>query len=86
MDSLLLIFLLLGSTPGVSSDELASPRARAQAVASATILRGEEIHLGKLASRVAAKDSNNIFQIATILSAGKTAGVGGRTIELQEFH
>lgn len=86
MDSLLLIFLLLGATPGASSDEAASLRARAQAVASANILRGEVIHLGTPVSRIAARDSSNIFQIGAIRSAGKTASLDGRTIELQEFH
>ncbi len=84
MDSLLLIFLLLGATPGVSSDEAASPRTRAQAVASANILRGEVIHLGKPVSRVAANDSSN--QLFVLRSAGEIANIDGGTIQLQEFH
>ncbi len=83
MDSLLLLFLLLGATPGASSNEAASPRTRAQALASATILSGEVIHLGKPASRVAAGDSSN--QPSVLRSAGEISNIDGRTIQLQEF-
>lgn len=86
MDSLFLVFLLLGATPGGSSIETAGTHSRAQAVASAQILRGEVIHLGKPVRREAARDSSNIFQIAPIRSAGEIASVDGGTIRLQEFH
>ncbi|WP_339688672.1 hypothetical protein [uncultured Parasphingorhabdus sp.] len=83
MDGLLLIFLLLGATPGVSSDEAASSGTRAQAVASANILRGEVIRLGNPASRVAAKDSSNRFAVQR--SAGQIADIDGGTIQILEF-
>lgn len=86
MDSLLLVFLLLGATPDGSPNETAGTPIRAHAVASARILRGEVIRWGEPATREARPDSGNIFQPAMIRSAGKVAGVDGRTIQLQEFH
>tara|TARA_R110000824_G_scaffold213074_2_gene399366 strand:- start:416 stop:676 length:261 start_codon:yes stop_codon:yes gene_type:complete len=86
MDSLLLIFLLLGATPAAPSNETDSTHIRVQTVASANILRGEVIHLGESVSLAASRDSSNIFQLAPMRSAGEIASVDGGTIQLQEFH
>ncbi|MEH6701072.1 hypothetical protein [Parasphingorhabdus sp.] len=90
MDSLLLVLLLLGAAPEGPSAEAPRSRSHAQAVASATILRGEVINFGPSASTSngeARKDDRNIFRIATIRSEGRIDSVdGGRLVQLQEFH
>ncbi|MGB5483947.1 hypothetical protein [Parasphingorhabdus sp.] len=86
MDSLLLMFLLLGAAPDGPSVETQPSGSRAQAVASATILRGEVIDFDRPVSQLATKGNSNIFQIATIRSAGKTGNADGGEIQLQEFH
>ncbi len=86
MDSLLLVFLLLGAAPDGSPMEAPRSPSRAHAMASATILRGEVIHFGEANRREAAKDSGNGFQIAPIRSAGETGSSDGQKIQLQEFH
>ncbi len=90
MDSLLLVLLLLGAAHDGPSAEAPRTQSRVQAVASATILRGEVINFGGSASAsttAARKDDRKIFRIATIRSAGKIDSVdGGGVVQLQEFH
>tara|TARA_R110001599_G_scaffold2862_2_gene15534 strand:- start:3307 stop:3579 length:273 start_codon:yes stop_codon:yes gene_type:complete len=90
MDGLFLIFLLLGAAPDGAPVEAPRSQSRVQAVASATILRGEEIDFGATTSGRngdAGKDDRNVFRIATIRSAGKIDSVdGGGEVRLQEFH
>ena len=90
MDGLFLIFLLLGAAPDGAPVEAPRSQSRVQAVASATILRGEVIDFGAATSARngdTGKDDRNVFRIATIRSAGKIDSVdGGGEVRLQEFH
>ena len=89
MDSLLVIFLLLGAASDGSSAAGQGPQSRAHAVASATSLRGEVIEFGKPVSRLGTDegtDNSQIFQIAPMRSAGEIAVLDGEKIRLQEFH
>lgn len=76
MDSLLLLFLLLGATPDGSPDQMSHAGAHAQAVASATILRGETV----------AWDASARRATGLVRSAGTAVDTEGRTIAVQEFH
>ena len=86
MDSLLVMFFLLGAVPDGPSPEASGDRSRAQAVASARILRGEEIYFGRPASRDTGRASGGSVLFAPIRSAGEIAGEDGRKIRLEEFH
>ena len=86
MDSLLVIFLLLGAVPDGPSPDASGPGSRVQAVARARILQGEEIYFGKLARRDIGRASGKSFLIAPIRSTGEITGQDGQQIRLEEFH
>ena len=88
MNSLLLFLLLLGSAPDQPATGTSAGPARAEAAASARILRGETIAFGHpvvQGSTRATGDGQVIFALAPIRSTALAKNADGHIIQLQEF-
>lgn len=86
MDSLFLIFLLLGATTGDRPAKESGNGARPVAVASARILNGGVIRWGTVVSRAEAGNGHPDFETAPLRTTGESGGADGQTVHLQEFH